>query len=191
MLSCLHSRHFSSWPWRSKSLTLREEAKIFVLNQETSLNDKCVAWDTTCKQTCWHLIVKMLFGKKRKLCGKKPERASWLPKRQSTGGKEENNAFWDDIPYTSHARVSLFHTQQIPYQWQKFGIPKRANTRNHIILGADKQVPELHCLLKRKSNPTTKHPGAVTLAEDVHFKLCTASQASEMFDRREQVGSIA
>lgn len=60
-----------------------------------------------------------------------------------------------------------------------------------IILGANKQVHELHPLLKGKSNPTTKHPDAVTLKEDIHCKLCTASQASEMFDRRIQVGSIA
>lgn len=195
MLSCLHSSHSSSWTWRSKSLTVRKKASIFVLNQLISLNDKRIAWDTTCKQTHLHLYCQNAVRKERsKLHGKRPERESWLPKRQSTAGKEQKNAAWDYIiPYTSHARASLFHSQQIPHnQQKKFGIFKRANTRIHVVtLGADKQVPELHPLLKRKSIPTAKRPGAVTLAEDVHCKLCTASQNSEMLDRRMQAGSIA
>lgn len=40
--------------------------------------------------------------------------------------------------------------------------------------------------LKRKSNPTAKHPDAVALIEDTYCKMCTTSQASEMFDRRIQ-----
>lgn len=144
-------------------------------------------------QHAYTFIVKILFGEKRANYverGQK-EQADCLKGRALQERKRIMLCGIISSPYTSQARVFLFYSQQIPHQWQKFRIFKRANTRNHVILGADKQVPELHHLLNRKPSPTTKHPDAVTLAGDAHCKLCTASQASEMFDSRIQVGSIA
>lgn len=46
-----------------------------------------------------------------------------------------------------------FTVSKFPTNDKKKGIFKRANTRNHVILGADKQVPELHHLSRGNQTP--------------------------------------
>lgn len=63
-----------------------------------------------------------------------------------------------------------------------------------IMLSQERTNKYLNCILSsrgKKKPPTTKHQAAETLEEDIDCKLCTDSQASETFDKRIQVGSIA
>lgn len=121
MLSCLHGSHCSSWLWKSESLNVREEASTFVLNQVTSLNDRRVAWDTTCLHLhCQNAVWK----EKSKLCGKRPERASWLPKRQSTAGKKEDNALWNYIIPFSCKSIFILQSANSPPMTKIWNIQK-------------------------------------------------------------------
>lgn len=160
MLSCLHSSHWFGWPWRDKSLTLRKVASMFILSQWISLNNRCIGCESTCKQTCLQPCCQnAVWKEKTKLHGKGPGRASWgwLPKRQSTTGKKQRDAVQgDNLPYTSHAGATLFHSEFLSSDNTNLEYSKQQI--QGIMLSQEQTNKYLNCILcprgKKKKKPT-------------------------------------
>lgn len=158
LLSCLHSSHWFGWPWRGKSLTLRKGASMFILSQWISLNNRCIGCESTCKQTCLQPCCQNAAWKeKTKLHGKGPGRASWgwLPKRQSTTGKKQKDAVQgDNLPYTSRAGATLFHSEFLSSDNTNLEYSKQQI--QGIMLSQEQTNKYLNCILysRGKKKPT-------------------------------------